>query len=128
MELAPGQVEVCQMYELEAFPSIAAQRVTMMYHNNPVSTHPSYELQPKDTPWHCAHALQSTYAHKLKETICWLVQVFMFLFDKSGKLLHANQRALDHYCGATDTCEPALLVMQAMKISAQYFDGKAHDL
>ena len=28
------------------------------------------------------------------------VQVFMFLFDKSGRLLHANQRALDHYCGA----------------------------
>ena len=50
VELAPGQVEVCQMYELEALPSIAAQRVTMMYHNNPVSTHIRYELQNKDMP------------------------------------------------------------------------------
>ena len=23
----------------------------------------------------------------------------MFLFDKEGRLLHANQRGLDHYCG-----------------------------
>ena len=29
------------------------------------------------------------------------LQVFMFLFDRSGKLLHANQQALYHYCGAS---------------------------
>ena len=26
-----------------------------------------------------------------------VLQVFMFLFDRMGKLLHANQRAMDHY-------------------------------
>lgn len=37
VEIAPGQVKVCQMYEMEDLLSIAAERVTMMYHNNPVS-------------------------------------------------------------------------------------------
>ena len=37
VELAPGQVEVCQLYELEHVLSVTAERVTMMHHNNPVS-------------------------------------------------------------------------------------------
>lgn len=27
------------------------------------------------------------------------MQVFMFLFDANGKLLHANQKAVIHFCG-----------------------------
>lgn len=66
VEVQPGQVEVCWLYEMEELLSVTSTRIATMYHNNPV---------------------------------------FMFLFEKSGRLLHANQRALDHYCGACQDSE-----------------------
>ncbi len=33
------------------------------------------------------------------------MQVFMFLFDRNGKLLHANQKAVVYFCGDQITGE-----------------------
>ena len=37
VEVAPGQVETCQVYEMEELLSVASTRIATMYHNNPVS-------------------------------------------------------------------------------------------
>lgn len=36
--MAPGQVEICQVYEMEQLLSVASTRIATMYHNNPVSS------------------------------------------------------------------------------------------
>ena len=38
VEVAPGQVEICQVYEMEELLSVASTRIATMYHNNPVSS------------------------------------------------------------------------------------------
>ncbi len=57
-----------------------------------VTLHSTYFLL--DVPGTLCHATASF-------PVLVALQVFMFLFDKSGKLLHANQQALYHYCGAS---------------------------
>ncbi len=43
VEVAPGQVEICQVYEMEDLLSVASTRIATMYHNNPVrSLSPGY--------------------------------------------------------------------------------------
>ena len=38
VEVAPGQVEICQVYEMEQLLTVASMRIATMYHNNPVSS------------------------------------------------------------------------------------------
>ncbi len=37
VEVTPGQIEICQVYEMEELLSVASTRIATMYHNNPVS-------------------------------------------------------------------------------------------
>ena len=37
VEVQPGQVEVCWLYEMEELLSVTSTRIATMYHNNPVS-------------------------------------------------------------------------------------------
>ena len=69
-----------------------------------------------------------TLCHAIAKVLALLaLQVFMFLFDKSGKLLHANQQALYNYCGpsgmmhcCTPVCTPVHWIDDALYIACAF--------